>query len=46
MFFAPCPSGASHESKPGLATRIKEVLPGTHEHKEKEAREGDLAVYM
>ncbi|WIA31520.1 hypothetical protein OEZ86_002412 [Tetradesmus obliquus] len=38
--------GASHESKPGLATRIKEVLPGTHEHKEKEAREGDLAVYM
>jgi hypothetical protein len=38
--------GGSHDSKPGLVTRIKEALPGTHEHKEKEQREGDLAVYM
>jgi hypothetical protein len=39
-------AGGTYDGKPGLATRIKEALPGTHEHKEKEAREGDLAVYM
>jgi hypothetical protein len=39
-------AGGSHDSKPGLASRIKEAIPGTHEHKEKAEREGDTAVYM
>lgn len=47
-------SGASNQSysdvgsdeRPGLMTRVKETIPGTHEHQQKKEHDGNLAVYM